>query len=625
MTGDYDRGFDLSNCDEQPIPPDFMAPVLVAVRTTINLPTLAQHLGYSLESAGERYRMPCPFPSTTKGVSLSCSAEDGAKGSTPSNLYLSIGPSGWFGYCHSCRRAIDALDLHALTQSRPWMSSCRLLAQAAGVSHYLDGEAATRPGIDEVDEELAEPFAVGNGGVRSARSSASHINGKPSLVSFEQALLLNKHAQQAWATHLRATTAALEYVRGRGITDEQITRYGIGYAPKRGILTGSIKADHVIAAKALGLIETSRKDGRSFDGFRDRIIFPYLEPAAEGRPVHVSGFAARALVFPAPDPRTQKCRNSRSVAGVWEKSSALFGLYQAQAGARVSGRCGVVEGPFDVCAADRARIPAVTPYGVAFSAAHGLRVRSLAPRVTIIVDGDDAGACSVLQTTASLVEAGFSVDDITVVDPGEGLDPDEIPAEQLRALWDAPIAVADYVRQRITAEHVNDAKRRKGAVRFLACFEGAAARELAASLGCEDAEDDIAEQRDDLRDAFDNTPPQRFATALLSQPALAPLFSAKRIAAVLAPYPSASKRLASLSFGEQDFNETRAIPVAVLASAYAVGVYTAGQALAAYDLTQPPRGTPREALRAWAGKRDSLEVQLQVEQAMLRSTVQKAK
>jgi hypothetical protein len=226
----------------------------------------------------------------------------------------------------------------------------------------------------------------------------------------------------------------------------------------------------------------------------------------------------------------------------------------------------------------------------------------------------------VLSTTASLVEARFSIDAVTVVDPGQGFDPDEIPTEQLRALWSDPMPVVAYVRKRITSEHVSDAKRRKAAIKFLACVDGNDAQELAAVLGCETATADVDARRDELRDVHDNTPPQRFATALLSRPSLAPLFPAKRVAAALAPSPQAAKRLASLSFGTQDSIDSRALPNDLLVQFYACDVYAAERRLAEHDSVAPPKGSSRDVLRTWSSQRGALEVNLNACKTLLRVT-----
>ena len=198
---------------------------------------------------------------------------------------------------------------------------------------------------------------------------------------------------------------ALNYLRGRGLDDGIIARFGLGYAPDAGgALKGALARDggdedQLVAA---GLMKRP-DDGRvPFPYFRRRIMFPITDK--RGRTI---AFGGRFLGEGEP-----KYLNSPDTP-LFSKGRVLYGLAQAAPAAHKSGEVVVAEGYMDVIALNRAGFEAaVAPLGTALTEDQMVLLWHLAPEPVVCFDGDAAGAraqARAAEHALPLLKPGFSL------------------------------------------------------------------------------------------------------------------------------------------------------------------------------------------------------------------------
>lgn len=177
---------------------------------------------------------------------------------------------------------------------------------------------------------------------------------------------------------------ALDYVHKRGLSDETIKIWGLGYAPN----SWNALLDHLVAkgySRELilraGLL-TEGEEGRVYDRFRDRLMFPIRNPYGK-----MAGFGGRAL---NPDD-VPKYLNTPAT-DVFDKGRLLYGLDMARAGMRKSDQAVIVEGYMDVIGLHQAGYPnAVAPMGTALTEAQFNLIKRLTTNIVLALDPDAAG------------------------------------------------------------------------------------------------------------------------------------------------------------------------------------------------------------------------------------------
>ncbi len=222
---------------------------------------------------------------------------------------------------------------------------------------------------------------------------------------------------------------ALKYLRDRGLSDETIDRFWLGYAPPgwRDFLDVArprgFDADVVEQA---GLALPGRNRPGHYDRFRDRVIFPIIN--LSGRTV---GFGARAL---RPDDEP-KYLNSPETP-IYHKSSVLYGLNWTRDEVRQGDCAIVVEGYMDLLSIVQAGVaPVVATSGTALTEHHCRILARYAQRAVLLFDGDAAGSAAAGRGIEVLLATGL---DSRVVALPAGSDPDSfVRKEGVEALRDA--------------------------------------------------------------------------------------------------------------------------------------------------------------------------------------------
>jgi DNA primase len=234
-------------------------------------------------------------------------------------------------------------------------------------------------------------------------------------------------AAQFYRTQLKAAPHAVDYLKGRGLSGEIAKRFGIGYAPDgwQG-LAAAFPDYHAKALVTAGLVK-SGEEGKRYDVFRDRIMFPIVDVRG-----NVIGFGGRVLGDGEP-----KYLNSPETP-VFEKGRELYGLYQARRAIRDAGRVIVVEGYMDVVALAQSGIEyAVATLGTATTPTHVQKLLRQTDEIVFCFDGDAAGrraAWRALENSLGQLVDGKQVGFLFLP---QGEDPDSYVRKQGKAVFEA--------------------------------------------------------------------------------------------------------------------------------------------------------------------------------------------
>ena len=235
----------------------------------------------------------------------------------------------------------------------------------------------------------------------------------------ESLMLVSEYAGKFFQDSLQTDEGrniALQYFRSRGLEDETIRKYGLGWAPlSRKALSESARA---AGYKEEFLIETGLSikydDGRLVDRFYDRVIFPIH--SVSGR---VIAFGGRTLKT---DKSVAKYVNSPETE-IYVKSRSLYGIYFAKNEISRQDRCILVEGYLDVLSMHQLGITnVVASSGTSLTVEQIRLIRKFTNNITIIYDGDGAGIKAALRGIGLVLKEGMNVKVVLLPD---GQDPDD--------------------------------------------------------------------------------------------------------------------------------------------------------------------------------------------------------
>ena len=211
-------------------------------------------------------------------------------------------------------------------------------------------------------------------------------------------------------------TIAWQYFKSRGLEDDTIRKYGLGWAP----LNRKALSDKAREAgyKEEFLIETGLSikydDGRLVDRFYDRVIFPIH--SVSGR---IIAFGGRTLKT---DKSVAKYVNSPETE-IYVKSRSLYGIWFAKNAISKKDRCILVEGYLDVPSMHQLGITnVVASSGTSLTVEQIRLIRKFTNNVTIIYDGDGAGIKAALRGIGLVLKEGMNVKVVLLPD---GQDPDD--------------------------------------------------------------------------------------------------------------------------------------------------------------------------------------------------------
>lgn len=290
-----------------------------------------------LRKAGHNFTGLCPFH-TEK---------------TPS---FTVSPEKQFYHCFGCGAHGTAIGFLMELEGMSFPEAVRDLALRAGVE-VPNTSAGTKP------SEIAAP--EDNEGIFNILEEAARY--------FRRQLREHPSSQEA-----------VQYLKARGLTGDIAQRFGLGYAPAGwdNLLRALGNSTQIQALMiSAGLLVRKEEDGRCYDRFRHRIMFPI-----RNRRGRIIGFGGRVLGDDTP-----KYLNSPE-SPVFHKGSELYGLYEAKQAQRHLDRLLVVEGYMDVIAlAQYGFSAAVATLGTAITSNHVEKLFRTVSEIVFCFDGDLAG------------------------------------------------------------------------------------------------------------------------------------------------------------------------------------------------------------------------------------------
>jgi DNA primase len=305
---------------------------------------------------------------------------------------FSVSPSKQFYHCFGCGAHGSAIGFLMEYSGLGYVEAIHELARQIGVEVPED----KRPG------RQAHPAARS---LTELMASAAHF----------------------YREQLKHSERAIEYLKRRGLTGRIAARFGIGYAPEGWQSLEKITTHYADPALLEAGLVIENDQGRRYDRFRDRIMFPILDSRG-----NVIGFGGRVL-----DQGEPKYMNSPETP-LFEKGRELYGLYQARQAMRAENAAVVVEGYMDVVALAQHEVHnAVATLGTATTATHIQKLFRLVDRVVFCFDGDAAGRKAAWRALESALEALNDAKQIGFLFLPEQHDPDsyvrEFGADAFRA------------------------------------------------------------------------------------------------------------------------------------------------------------------------------------------------
>jgi len=319
-------------------------------------------------------------------------------------------------YCFGCQAAGDAFTFVQETENVDFKGALELLADRFGI---------------QLETEAEDPRDAD----RRRRRERLLALLERTTAYYERCL---------WDS--REGTRAREYLRERGLGEEVLRLFRVGFAPSAWdrVLTASRAGGFSEQELAtVGLSQRSQRDGRPYDRFRARLMFPL----ADGRG-RVLGFGARALR------EDQQPKYLNSAEGeIYHKGRQLFGAHLARAHASRAGSVVVCEGYTDVIALHQGGLSnTVGLMGTALTTEQVVELGRMASRIQLALDADGAGQEAMLR--AARAAAGRRLElRVVVLPPGQ--DPADLVASEgadaLRERVDQSVAFVQFRVNRILA------------------------------------------------------------------------------------------------------------------------------------------------------------------------------
>lgn len=234
----------------------------------------------------------------------------------------------------------------------------------------------------------------------------------------ESMMLVTEYAAKYFTKTLFETdegqSVGLGYFKHRGISDETIRKFQLGYSPEQRDALTKQAQEHGYKLQYLEKTGLSIvRDDYKGDRFRGRVIFPIHSLSGK-----VIAFGGRILKS---DAKAAKYLNSPE-SEIYHKSRVLYGLYHARQEIVKQDRCYLVEGYTDVLSFHQAGITnVVASSGTALTVEQIRLIARFSPNVTIIYDGDTAGIKASIRGIDLLLEEGMNIKVLLLPD---GEDPD---------------------------------------------------------------------------------------------------------------------------------------------------------------------------------------------------------
>ena len=319
-----------------------------------------------VKKAGRNYLALCPFHNEK----------------TPS---FNINPDNQYYHCFGCGASGDVISFVQNHENVDFVDAVKMLADRYGVviqesQNYSPEAQSEKARLYELHKDAATWFG--------------------------------EHLKKADALHVR------DYLKNRGITDNDVLTFQIGYAPDSWdafINWAQSKNYDIPLLVKSGLIIHNEEKKSYYDRFRNRLMFSIWND--EGK---VIAFSGRVL---EKDSKGAKYVNSPETP-IFHKSSVLYGLPMAKPNMREKGTSILCEGQLDVIACHRAGLKnAVSSQGTAFTEDHARKLKRYSEKVIIAYDSDNAGKEAAFKCLQYLLPTGLTTQ---ILNWGDGEDPDSL-------------------------------------------------------------------------------------------------------------------------------------------------------------------------------------------------------
>ncbi|MFZ5352179.1 MAG: DNA primase [Bacillota bacterium] len=227
-------------------------------------------------------------------------------------------------------------------------------------------------------------------------------------------LKINLEAARFFYKKLHNSKLPLQYLKGRGLSEEIIKNFGLGYSLdswdslQKYLLSRGFNIEDIYKA---GLVLPRKQSGGFYDRFRNRVMFPIIDLKGS-----IVGFGGRVM-----DNSKPKYLNSPDTP-VFNKGYNMYGLNQVKRLAEIENII-IVEGYMDVIALHQYGIcNAVASLGTAFTEYQAKLLKRFSNEIIIAYDADTAGQNATMRGLAILEKEGCSVKVLSIP---SGKDPDE--------------------------------------------------------------------------------------------------------------------------------------------------------------------------------------------------------
>lgn len=312
---------------------------------------------------------------------------------------FSVSPQKQMYYCFGCGAGGNAFTFIMEYENYTFLEALKMLAERAGV-------------------ELPE--------LEYSREAKEQADKKAQLLQ------INREAAKYYYVQLRSRQGrqAMEYLKGRGLSDETIHRFGLGYSDKFGgglyrYLKEKGYPDGVLHES--GLFNVDERNGM-YDKFWNRVIYPIMD--VNNR---VIGFGGRVMGDGKP-----KYLNSPETK-IFDKSRNLYGLHAARTSRKKN--LIICEGYMDVISMHQAGFTnAVASLGTALTSLQAGLMKRYTDEVLIIYDSDEAGTKAALRAIPMLKGVGLAT---KVVNLKPYKDPDEFIQNEGREAFEKRLEEAE--------------------------------------------------------------------------------------------------------------------------------------------------------------------------------------
>lgn len=286
-----------------------------------------------------------------------------------------VSPDKGICYCFPCQKGGDIFSFYQQIEGVDFKQALKDLAEKTGV------ELPDRPAESVVNKDEKERL-------RDCLTAAMDF----------------------YASQLQASPSTLEYLGKRGVTNEEIKTFGLGFAPDSFDATYQHLLKKEFSRKEIqtaGLgIQKDINDEKIYDRFRNRLMFPIHD--SQGR---ICGFGGRTL-----GNDDAKYLNTPD-SPLYHKSSVLFGFHHASKSMRDHKRVILVEGYFDVLACHRVGVhEVVATCGTAMTEEHAKLLKRSVDRVVLCLDQDRAGREAAERAFIMAAKEGLQIEGIVLPD-----------------------------------------------------------------------------------------------------------------------------------------------------------------------------------------------------------------